>query len=87
MQMILHILDAELVGPFSLHLRFNDGCSATVDLRPLLTGPIFEPLLDPSVFAKFTVDPICKTICWPNGADLAPEAIRSLVPAEQEIGG
>jgi hypothetical protein len=38
------------------------------------------------MFAKFTLDPVCKTVCWPNGADLAPEAIRSLVPAEQEIG-
>ncbi|MDA8746138.1 DUF2442 domain-containing protein [Rubripirellula amarantea] len=85
--MILHILDAELAGPFSLHLRFSDGCSATVDLRPLLTGPIFEPLLDPKVFAQFAVDPICKTVCWPNGADLAPEAIRSMVATEQEIGG
>ncbi len=66
MLMILHILDAELAGPFSLHLRFNDGCSATVDLRPLMAGPIFEPLLDPNVFAKFTVDPICKTVCWPS---------------------
>jgi hypothetical protein len=38
------------------------------------------------MFAKFTLDPVCKTVCWPYGADLAPEAIRSLVPAEQEIG-
>ena len=85
--MILHILSAELAGPFSLLVQFSDGCAATVDLRPLLAGSIFEPLLDPSVFAEFSIDPVCKTICWPNGADLAPEAIRSIVPAEQEIGG
>lgn len=85
--MILHILEAELAGPTSLVVRFNDGCSATVDLRPLLTGPVFVPLLDPNVFAKFVVDPVCKTVCWPNGADLAPEAIRSLIPVEQEVGG
>jgi hypothetical protein len=84
--MILHILHAELAGPASLFVTFSDGCDATVDLRPLLSGPVFEPLLDPNMFAKFTLDPICKTVCWPNGADLAPEAIRSLVPAEQEIG-
>ncbi len=57
-----------------------------VDLRPLLSGPIFELLLDPYMFARFTLDSVCKTVCWPNGADLAPEAIRSLAPAEQEIG-
>ncbi|QDV22228.1 DUF2442 domain-containing protein [Aureliella helgolandensis] len=85
--MILHILEAELAGPSSLSVRFNDGCSATVDLRPLLTGPVFLPLLDPTAFAKFALDPVCKTVCWPNGADLAPEAIRSLIQVEQEVGG
>lgn len=85
--MILHILHAELAGPTSLTVLFSDGCNATVDFRPLLSGPVFEPLLDPKVFAQFTLDPVCKTVCWPNGADLAPEAIRSLVPSQQEIGG
>jgi len=84
--MILHILNAELAGPHSLSVTFNDGCHATVDLRPLLTGPMFESLLDPHMFAKFKLDPVCKTVCWPNGADLAPEAIRELVPSEQRIG-
>lgn len=85
--MILHILEAELAGPSSVWVRFDDGVSATVDLRPLLTGPVFEPLLDPDAFAQFTIDPVCRTICWPNGADLAPEAIRSMVPSGQEING
>ena len=85
--MILHILQAELAGPTSLALQFSDGCNATVDLRPLLSGAVFEPLLDPAMVAQFALDPVCKTVCWPNGADLAPEAIRSLVPTEQEIGG
>ena len=85
--MILHILNADLVGPFSLTVWFNDGFSSTVDLRPLLAGPVFEPLLNPSAFAEFTIDPVCKTICWPNGADLAPEAIRALSPIGQESVG
>jgi len=76
--MILHILDAEITGPTSLTVRFNDGCSATIDLRPLFTGKMFEPLLDPNEFAKFTLDPVCQAICWPIGADLAPEAIHRL---------
>ena len=36
--MILHILNAELAGPASLFAAFSDGCDATVDLRPLLSG-------------------------------------------------
>lgn len=84
--MILHIVDAKLAGPTSLDVRFNDGNRFVVDLRPLLTGVVFEPLLDPKEFAHFSLDPICKTIVWRNGADLAPEAIRDLALAEQSSG-
>lgn len=85
--MILHILHAEVTGPTSLFVRFDDGCSANVDLRPLLHGPIFEPLQDPATFSQCSVDPVCKTVCWPNGADFAPEAIRALVPADSYASG
>jgi hypothetical protein len=57
------------------------------DLRPLLRGPVFEPLLDPEAFARCFIDPVCRTVCWPNGADFAPEAIRVLVPAEAHANG
>ncbi len=83
--MILHIVDAKLAGPTALDVTFNDGNRFVIDLRPLLMGVVFEPLLDPAVFAQFSLDPVCKTIVWPNGADLAPEAIRDLTLTEQSI--
>jgi hypothetical protein len=46
-----------------------------VNVRRLFEGPIFEPLLDPAYFAGVTLDPICGTVVWPNGADFAPEAL------------
>lgn len=79
---MLHIQKAEVRGPHTLWVVFNDGTSKTVDLTPLLDGPIFEPLKDPAFFARVTVDPICRTIVWPNGADLAPEALRELPALE-----
>lgn len=78
--MILHILKAEVTGPHSLRLEFDDGTVKEVDLKPLLNGPVFEPLKDPDYFARVTVDPVCKTVVWPNGADLAPEALYDLAP-------
>ncbi|MFN0150123.1 MAG: DUF2442 domain-containing protein [bacterium] len=81
--MVLHIRGAKACGPHSLVVEFDDGVTKRVNLKPLLTGPVFEPLLDPLYFARVTVDPTCGTVVWPNGADLAPEALRDL-PEEPE---
>ncbi len=76
--MILHIKEASVCGPHSLRLTFNDGTSKQVNVRPLLAGTIFEPLKDPAYFALVTLDALCGTVVWPNGADFAPEALREL---------
>ncbi len=75
---LLHIHEAQVVGPFQLNIVFSDGQTKSVDVLPLLTGPIFEPLRDQAYFAKVAVDPVCKTVVWPNGADIAPEALYAL---------
>jgi len=75
---ILHIVNAEVAGGHRLRLEFDDHTQKTVDLRPLLEGPVFEPLRDPKYFARVVVDPVCGTVVWPNGADFAPEALYDL---------
>ena len=74
----LHILVAKVVGEYGLELEFSDGTTKAVDLRSLLTGQMFEPMTDPEYFARVSVDPISGTIVWPNGADIAPEALHEL---------
>jgi hypothetical protein len=78
---MLHILHAKACGTHSLDLEFDDGTRKRVNVRPLLEGPIFEPLKDPSYFARVSVDPVGGTVLWPNGADFAPEALYEL-PSE-----
>jgi Domain of unknown function (DUF4160)/Protein of unknown function (DUF2442) len=78
LEMILRIREARVCGSHSLRLTFNDGTTKQVDVRPLLDGPIFEPLRDPAYFAYVTLDSICGTVVWPNGADFAPEALQEL---------
>jgi hypothetical protein len=80
--MVLRIVEAEVCGPHWLRLAFNDGTRKTVDVSPLLWGPVFEPLRDPARFAEAHLDPVCGTVVWPNGADFAPEALRELSPIE-----
>lgn len=77
--MILRITETAVVGPHSLRLTFNDGAQKTVDVAPLLEGPISQPLKEPSYFARATLDAVCGTVVWPNGADFAPEALHELV--------
>jgi hypothetical protein len=78
--MILHILEASACGDHLLELRFSDGTQKKVDVQPLLEGPVFEPLKEPEYFARVVVDPMAGTVVWPNGADLAPEALYELPP-------
>jgi hypothetical protein len=77
----------QVCGPTSLELAFADGLRKRVNLRSLLKGRVFRPLLDPTYFRKVAVDPIGATVVWPNGADIAPETLYELpeerVPARR----
>lgn len=77
--MFLHVTDARHVRDHCVGISFNDGTTAHVDLSDSLDGPIFEPLKDVDYFKSFSV--VGHTIAWPNGADFAPEYLRSLAPA------
>lgn len=81
--MILRLVEAQVCGPRSLRLTFNDASRKTVDVSILLEGPIFEPLRDPAYFARAELDRICGTVVWPNGADFAPEALHALAAVEK----
>jgi hypothetical protein len=84
--MILHVLEAEVCGPHHLRLKFSDGVTKRVDLAPLLHGPIFEPLRDPTYFARVELDEDFGAIQWPNGADFAPEALHALAAIVTDTG-
>lgn len=83
--MILRIEKAEHVGPYVMSLTFNDGTRKAVNLQPLLNGPIFEPLKDPDYFLLGELDSVCGTVVWPNGADLAPEALYELDAVDESL--
>ena len=59
---------------YTLHVLFDDSRSGEIDLSARLFGPVFEPLRDPLLFAQVQVDEY-GAVCWPNGADLAPDAL------------
>ena len=60
---------------YRLDVAFADGTRGIVDLKDRLFGPVFEPLADPGLFCQVFVDEF-GAVCWPNGADLAPDALH-----------
>jgi len=61
---------------FEVEVTFTNGVVRRLDLRPYLDGPVFEPLLrDPEAFRAVFVEPIGRTLAWPNGADLDPDVL------------
>jgi hypothetical protein len=81
------VVKAEVSGPHLLDLTFKDGTRKQVDLLPLLEGPVFQPLQDPAFFARAVLDLLAGTVVWPNGADIAPEALYRLPAVTKSRGG
>jgi hypothetical protein len=58
-----------------LDLSSQDGTVGDVDFSRRKWRGVFEPLRDPSYFARVDVDAEAGTIAWPDGLDLAPEPL------------
>ena len=47
--------------------------------NPLLWGPVFAEIAgNDEAFAESFFDSELGTVCWPNGADIAPETLLDL---------
>jgi hypothetical protein len=79
------IVGASAGQGYTLHVLFDDGRSGEVDLSPRLFGPVFEPLRDRLLFAQVRVDEF-GAVCWPNRADLAPDALYRTIFPELDPG-
>ncbi len=65
-----------------LRVTFVDGTVGEVDMcaflrKPQLDATVFEPLRDPAFFAAACV--VLGAVQWPNGADLAPDAMYDAI--------
>ncbi len=78
--MFLHVVRAEYLDDYRIHIWFSDGSDAPVDLGPVLDGAIFERLKDTAFFKQFRIEG--HTIAWENGADFAPEYLHALAHGE-----
>jgi hypothetical protein len=81
--MLKDVVEVQPLDDYRLHIRFDDGVEGIIDLAEVIsfTG-IFEPLNDRAYFSKVDVNPDVGTICWPNGADIDPDVLYSLITGE-----
>ena len=75
--MLPRVIESRHVSACTVWFRFSDGAEGEVDLSRELHGEVFEPLKNADYFRRFQVHPELRTLVWPNGADFAPEFLRS----------
>lgn len=68
------VLRAKALSDYRIDIEFDDGVRGIVSIKERLFGPMFEPLRDEKLFSQLKIDDF-GVICWPNGADLAPDAL------------
>jgi len=78
--MLQDIIFVKPLKNYKLYLRFEDNLEGIIDLQQQIkfTG-VFEPLKNPDYFAQVKVNPELGTIQWPNGADLDPDVLYSVL--------
>ena len=69
------VVRVEPMAPYRLEVEFDDGVYGTIDLSDRLFGEMFESLRNEAVFNSVSIDAY-GAVCWPNGADLAPDAMH-----------
>jgi hypothetical protein len=82
---IYRVEQFEIVAPYTLRLRFDDGVEQRIDFRQVLEGEVFGPLRDPAVFNAVELDTTFGTVQWPTGADFDPETLHDWPKYQDEL--
>lgn len=70
------VTDFEIVGDYTLRIRFDDETERVIDFAPVLVGPLFGLLRDLDLFNQVTLNQEIGTLVWPNGADIDPTVLH-----------
>jgi hypothetical protein len=82
--MLYRIVKLAVLPRYRLHIEFEDGSAGVIDLADDLYGPMFEPLRNEAFFAQAALDEF-GAVCWPNGADYAPDAMYDIITGKRHL--
>ena len=82
---IYRVRSAQVVGPYTLHIGFDDQSEQTINFQSVLIGRLYGPLRDLTLFNKVQVDPEVHTLVWPNGADFDPATLHDWPQQSTEL--
>ena len=74
--MLDRIVAVEARPDYHVWIRFEDGLEGTLSLEHLVGQGVFTSWEEESEFQKVFIDEESGTIAWPNGIDLAPDALH-----------
>jgi hypothetical protein len=80
MNYLPQVISAKYVSGFVIAARFDDGTEKQIDISRWFKGPVFKPLKDSRFFKRFFIE--AGTLAWPNGVDIAPEALYEAAEAQ-----
>ena len=75
----------DIVGPYTLALRFEDGSQQRIDFRPVLEGEVFGTLQDLAIFNSVVLDRSVGTLTRPTGADFDPATLHDWPQYREEL--
>jgi hypothetical protein len=84
MNYLPQVIGARHISGFVVSARFNDGTEKRIDISQWFKGPVFKPLKNVKFFKKFFIEG--GTLSWPNGVDIAPEALYAAGDARKRYG-
>jgi hypothetical protein len=82
---IYSVLSFEIIAPYTLRVRFDDGVEQVINFEPTLAGELYGPVRDVSLFNRVRIDPEVHTLVWPNGADFDPATLHDWPEHVQEL--
>ncbi len=79
------VIDYQVLEQYTIWVKFDDATEQIINFEPVLSGEMWGVLRDLAFFNQVAIDPIARTLSWPNGADFDAETLRNWPDYKDEL--